>query len=133
MIASTRLALLALLLAAAGCGSDQATPASTIADATAVAEEPVVHFANFVDEIGPDTLAEFTKETGIEVVYDVYDANTMLDAKLLTGNTGYDVVVPGNNFLETQIKAGIYQPLDRARLPHWRHLDPAILGQVATQ
>jgi putrescine transport system substrate-binding protein len=131
MIAAPRLAVLALLLAAAGCGSDQAAPAPTITDARSAAEEPVVHFANFVDEIGPDTLAEFTRETGIKVVYDVYDANTMLDAKLLTGNTGYDVVVPGNNFLEPQIKAGIYQPLDRALLPNWRHLDPAILDQVA--
>jgi putrescine transport system substrate-binding protein len=130
MIASTRPALLALLLAAAGCGSDQTAPAPTFTDAASVAEEPVVHFANFVDEIGPDTLAEFTKETGIKVVYDVYEANTMLDAKLLTGNTGYDVVVPGNNFLETQIKAGIYQPLEREMLPNWRHLDPEILKLV---
>ncbi len=132
MIAATRSAVLAMLLGAAGCGSDQVAPAPGLTAATSVAEEPVVHFANFVDEIGPDTLAEFTQATGIRVVYDVYDANTMLDAKLLTGNTGYDVVVPGNNFLETQIKAGIYQPLDRAQLPHWRHLDPAILEQVAT-
>ncbi len=121
-------AAILLLLAAAGCGSPAPSPQSAGTGSTA--EEPVVHFANFVDEIGPDTLADFTRETGIKVVYDVYEANTMLDAKLAAGNSGYDVVVPGNNFLETQIRAGVYLPLDRAQLSGWKHLDPAILQRL---
>ena len=124
----------AILLAAGvtACGG-QAPPNAAAVDAAAaadVAEEPVVHFGNFAAEIAPDTLEQFTRATGIRVVYDVYESNTMLDAKLLAGRTGYDVVVPGNNFLETQVKAGIYQPLDRSRLPNWRNLDPTILELV---
>ena len=94
MFQPARIGLSALLLTAAGCGSDQSTPAGS-AGTPPGTEDPVVHFANFTAEIGPDTLAEFTQETGIKVVYDVYDSNTTLEAKLFTGNTGYDIVVPG--------------------------------------
>ena len=116
----------AALLAACGGREDPQVPAGP------AAEPPVVHFANFAEEIGPDTLAQFTRETGIEVVYDVYETNAALDARLLVGRSGYDVVVPGSNFLENQVGAAIYQPLDRARLPNWRHLDPSILQALGT-
>jgi len=112
-----------------GCGAR--TPAGdALAPFSGAAEEPVVHFANFAEEIGPDTLAQFTRETGIKVVYDVYETNHALDAKLMAGRTGYDVVVPGSNFLEHQLKAQVYRPLDRERLPNWKHLDPEILRRL---
>ena len=91
----------------------------------AAAEE--IHVYNWADYIGPDTLAAFEAETGIEVVYDVYDSNEVLEAKLLAGNSGYDVVVPTSTFLRRQIPAEVYQTLDREKLPHWRNLDPALL------
>ncbi len=91
----------------------------------------MVNFANFVEEIGPGTLPAFTRETGIKVNYDTYETNLSLESRLVVGKTGFDVVVPGNNFLERQIKAGVYQPLDKARLPNLHHLDPRILEQLA--
>ena len=121
----------AFVLALGLVGCDGRDPASG-APGDAGAEEPVIHFANFAEEIGPDTLAQFTRETGIRVIYDVYETNHALDAKLLAGRTGYDVVVPGSNFLQNQAKAGIYRPLDRSLLPNWRHLDPAMLRQLET-
>jgi putrescine transport system substrate-binding protein len=124
-MASVRASLPILACGLAACGGND--PAATPSDS---GEPPVVHFANFAGEIGPDTLEQFTRETGIRVVYDVYETNTMLDAKLLAGGSGYDVVVPGNNFAQRQIAADIYQPLDRARLPNWRHLEPAILQRL---
>ncbi|MCB2654550.1 extracellular solute-binding protein, partial [Listeria monocytogenes] len=76
----------------------------------------VLHVYNWSDYIAPDTLEKFTKETGIQVVYDVYDSNEVLEAKLLAGKSGYDVVVPSNSFLAKQIKAGVYQKLDKSKL-----------------
>src|SRR5690606_34598862 len=74
-----------------------------------------------------DTLENFTKETGIKVVYDVFDSNEVLEAKLLAGSSGYDVVVPSNPFLAKQIKAGVFQKLDRSKLPNWGNLDKDLL------
>ena len=68
---------------------------------------------NWSDYIGETTVEDFQKETGISVRYDVYDSNETLEAKLMAGNTGYDLVVPSGSFLGRQIKAGIYQKLDK--------------------
>jgi len=91
----------------------------------------VVHVYNWADYIEPEVLKKFTEETGIKVVYDVYDSNEVLETKLLAGSTGYDVVVPSNTYLERQIKAGAFQKLDRTKLPNWRNLDPVITERVA--
>src|SRR3990167_750205 len=77
-----------------------------------------------------DTLAEFQQATGIKPVYDVFDSNEALEGKLLAGNSGYDVVVPSNHFLGRQIKAGVFQKLDKSRLPHWHNLDPQLLERL---
>ena len=99
--------------------------------ATAVqADDKVLHVYNWSDYIAPDTVANFEKETGIKVVYDVFDSNETLEAKLLAGKSGYDIVVPSNNFLAKQIKAGVYQELDRSKLASWKNLDPALLKAV---
>ncbi|SFU11076.1 putrescine transport system substrate-binding protein [Pseudomonas marincola] len=76
--------------------------------------ESSVHIYNWSDYIGETTLADFEKATGIKPGYDVFDSNETLEGKLLSGNTGYDIVVPSNNFLGKQIKAGAFQKLDRS-------------------
>ena len=103
--------------------------------ALAAEEEKVLNVYNWSDYIAPDTLEKFTAETGIKVNYDVYDSNETLSAKLQAGRSGYDVVFPSASpFLAQQIKAGIYQKLDRSKLKNYGNLDPAVmktLGGVA--
>jgi len=112
-------ALLAAALACA-CGSgSQASPA---------APDPEVRVYNWADYIGKDTIANFEAATGIRVVYDTYDADEMLEAKLMAGDAGYDVVSTSTDYFSRQIKAGIYRPLDRSLLPNWKNLDPHILA-----
>ncbi|MBB2898305.1 polyamine ABC transporter substrate-binding protein [Pseudomonas sp. AS2.8] len=93
----------------------------------ASADPKVLHVYNWNDYIAEDTIANFEKESGIKVVYDVYDSNETLEAKLLAGRSGYDVVVPSNSFLAKQIKAGVYQPLDKSKLPNYSNLDPQLM------
>jgi putrescine transport system substrate-binding protein len=96
------------------------------------AEAPELHVYNWSDYIAPDTIANFTKETGIAVTYDVYDGNEVLEAKLLAGQSGYDVVVPSASpFMAREIKAGAFLPLDKAKLPNLKNLDPAMLALAA--
>src|SRR4029079_15051165 len=76
-------------------------------------------------------IEKFTAETGIKVNYDVYDANEILETKLLAGHTGYDVVVPTASFLERQVKANLFHKLERARIPNWRNLDPDVMQRLA--
>lgn len=100
--------------------------------ATAQAEEPALHVYNWSDYIAPDTVANFAKETGVAVTYDVYDGNEVLETKLLAGNSGYDVVVPtAMPYMARQIAAGAYRALDKAKLPNLKNLDPAIVAMVA--
>ncbi|MEG0636844.1 MAG: extracellular solute-binding protein, partial [Pseudomonas sp.] len=94
------------------------------------ADDKVLHVYNWSDYIAPDTVADFEKQSGIKVVYDVFDSNETLEAKLLAGKSGYDVVVPSNNFLAKQIKAGVYQELDRSKLSNWKNLDEDLLKAV---
>jgi putrescine transport system substrate-binding protein len=94
-------------------------------------DERVVHVYNWFDYIDPAVLEKFTVETGIKVVYDTYESNEVLETKLLTGNTGYDVVVPSNTYMERQIKAGALSKLDRSKLPNWKNLDPVIIERVS--
>lgn len=99
--------------------------------AAAVAEAPQLNVYNWNDYIAHDTLASFQRRTGITVHYDLYDSNATLQGKLLTGDSGYDVVYPSVEYAGRQIQAGIFQPLDRTRLPGLKHLDPLILEAVA--
>ncbi|GAA5316364.1 MAG: putrescine-binding protein SpuD [Candidatus Pelagadaptatus aseana] len=96
------------------------------------AADRVVHVYNWSDYIAEDTLEKFTAQTGIEVVYDVFDSNEILEAKLLAGQSGYDVVVPTSDFLARHIQAGIYQPLDKSKLPNWQNLDTDLLNTLST-
>ncbi|MGE8413381.1 MAG: polyamine ABC transporter substrate-binding protein [Pseudomonas sp.] len=94
---------------------------------TAVQAESSVSVYNWSDYIGKTTLADFQAQTGIRVIYDVFDSNETLEGKLLAGRTGYDVVVPSNHFLTRQVKAGAFLKLDRAQLPNWKNLDPRLM------
>ncbi|HEV8679459.1 MAG TPA: polyamine ABC transporter substrate-binding protein [Stellaceae bacterium] len=95
-------------------------------------EEARLHIYNWSDYIAPDTIANFTKETGIAVTYDVYDGNEVLEAKLLAGHSGYDIVVPSASpFMARQIAAGAYLALDKAKLPNLTNLDPQMLALAA--
>jgi putrescine transport system substrate-binding protein len=94
--------------------------------APALAQKRIVNVYNWSDYIEPTVIAAFTKETGIEVRYDTFDSNDTLETKLLTGRTGYDVVVPTGYFLERQIKAGVFQKLDKSKLPNLRNVWPEI-------
>ena len=82
------------------------------------AQERVVNVFNWSDYIEPSILEDFTKETGIKVVYDVFDSNEILETKLLAGASGYDIVVPTASFLSRQIQAGVFQKLDKSKLPN---------------
>src|SRR5262245_51005344 len=98
---------------------------------SAHAQEKVVKVYNWSDYIDPQVLEDFTAKTGIKVVYDLYDSNEVLETKLLAGSTGYDLVVPTSYFLRRQIEAGIYQPLDRSKIPNWSNLDPDLMAKAA--
>ena len=91
----------------------------------------MVNVYNWSDYIDESVIEDFTRETGIKVQYDVFDSNEVLETKLLAGNTGYDIVVPSASFLERQIKAGVFQKLDPARLPNLKNMDPEITQRVA--
>lgn len=71
------------------------------------------------------------KETGIKVVYDVFDSNEVLEGKLMAGSTGFDLVVPSASFLERQLSAGVFKPLDKSKLPNDKNLDPELLALVS--
>ena len=98
---------------------------------TAGAEDQL-HIYNWSDYIAEDTIASFEKQTGIKVTYDVYDSNEILEAKLLAGRSGYDLVFPtARPFADRHIKAGIYQPLDKKKLSRYANLDPMILKSLS--
>jgi len=121
-------AVLLMITALAGCGRQSGEPA---AGAVPAAEEKVLNVYNWSDYIDPAVIEAFQKETGIAVTYDVFDSNEVLETKLLTGNSGYDVVVPSAYFLERQVKAGVFRKLDPALLPNLSNLDPALQARVA--
>jgi putrescine transport system substrate-binding protein len=89
-----------------------------------------VNIYNWSDYIAPRIIEDFTKETGIKVRYDTFDSNDTLETKLLAGNSGYDVVVPTAYFLQRQIKAGIFQKLDKGKLPNLANIWPAIAQRL---
>jgi putrescine transport system substrate-binding protein len=96
------------------------------------AEEPRLNVYNWSDYIAPGTIPKFEAETGIKVTYDVYDSNEILEAKLLSGRSGFDIVVPSASpFMARQIAAKVYRALDKSKLGNWKNLDPQILDLVA--
>jgi putrescine transport system substrate-binding protein len=93
--------------------------------------ERIVNIYNWSDYIDPAVISEFTKKTGIKVRYDTFDSNDTLETKLLAGKSGYDVVVPTAYFLERQIKAGLFQKLDKSKLPNLVNAWPEVTSRLA--
>lgn len=120
------------LLAASMAVTTLFTSAALLTSTKVLAQDDqVLHVYNWSSYIAEDTIANFEKESGIKVVYDVFDSNEVLEAKLLAGRSGYDVVVPSNNFLAKQIRAGVFQKLDRSQLPNWKNLNPELLNALS--
>src|SRR3984893_6498040 len=129
----------ALAALSAGCSGssksptdDSATPAAgTTASGAPTDGEKVVNVYNWSDYIEPAVIADFQKEYGIKVNYDVFDSNEVLETKLLTGHPNYAVGAPSGPFLARQIQAGVYQKLDKSLLPNLKYLDPQIARNEA--
>ncbi|MEH2627835.1 hypothetical protein V1292_005890 [Bradyrhizobium sp. AZCC 1719] len=96
------------------------------------AQERTVNFYNWSNYMAPGVLEDFTKETGIKVVYDTFDANETLETRLLAGKSGYDVVVPTGYFLQRQITAKVFLKLDKSKLPNLANAWPVVTSQLAT-
>jgi len=94
------------------------------------AEGSTVHVYNWSDYIAADTVPNFEKQTGDKVVYDVFDSNEVLEGKLMAGSTGYDVVVPSSSFLARQLQSGVFQELDKSKLPNYKNLDPELMKKL---
>jgi putrescine transport system substrate-binding protein len=99
---------------------------------SAAAQEKVVNVYNWSDYVGEGVLEDFTKETGIKVVYDVYDSMEMLETKVLAGGSGYDIIVPTDRNLARMIQAGVVQKLDKSKLPNLQHQWDVIAERLAT-
>ncbi len=97
----------------------------------AKAEERIVNFYNWSNYMAPGVLEDFTRETGIKVVYDTFDANETLETRLLAGRSGYDVVVPTAYFLQRQITAKVFQKLDKSKLPNLANAWPVVTKRLA--
>ncbi|MEO7106945.1 MAG: extracellular solute-binding protein [Rhodoferax sp.] len=126
--------LAALVLSACG-KKDEPVAAAPAPAATASAsapaantEEKVLNIYNWPDYIPEGMVAAFEKESGIKVNYDTFETNEALQAKLVAGNTGYDIVVPGTVFAKGQIEGGLLQPLDKSKIKNLVNLDPALLA-----
>lgn len=113
--------------AASPAGEKPAAPPA----AAAMDAEKTLNVYNWSDYIGDSVIEDFEKEYGIDVTYDVFDSNEVLETKLLAGTTGYDIVVPSASFLERQIQAGVFRPLDKSLLPNLKNMDPEITRQIA--
>ncbi|SBV36315.1 putrescine transporter subunit: periplasmic-binding component of ABC superfamily [uncultured Stenotrophomonas sp.] len=119
-------AVAASLLAACGGKQDGATGAEG-------GEAKVLNVYNYSDYIAEDTIPGFEQATGIKVTYDVFDSDEMVETKLLTGDSGYDIVVPTLNFFGRQIQAGVFLPLDKSRIPNLANLDAGVMARIAGQ
>ena len=126
--------LAAAVLAACGGKQDAASTGTA-----AAGEEKVLNVYNYSDYIAEDTIPNFEKQTGIRVTYDVYDSDEVLEAKLLAGSSGYDVVVPTLNFFGRQIQAGVFKELDKSKIhfvaspshtSFWNRVKDAFIGEV---
>lgn len=103
---------------------------SMLVSGASLAEERTVRIYNWIEYLPPEILKSFEEETGIRPIYDVFDSVETLESKLLTGNSGYDVVYPSSSNVSHLIAAGAVQPLDRSQLPNWQHLDPEFMQSL---
>jgi putrescine transport system substrate-binding protein len=114
-----------LCLALTACGQPPA-PARQAAE-----EQKVVNIYNWYDYVKPEVLREFTARYGIAVHYNTFDSNNTLEARMLAGHSGYDVVFPSGAYLQSLTGAGVFRPLDRSRLANLRNMDPGLMQRLA--
>lgn len=107
------------------------TTLGTLVAAPAAVSAETLNIYNWSDYIAENTITQFEAATGIDVNYDVYDSNEVLEAKMLAGNSGYDLVVPTSDFLQRQVAAGAYQPIDKSLLPNLVNMDEDIMATAA--
>ena len=115
-------------------------PASTTELGAEVSEQALIEAAkktpnklniyNWSDYINPEAIPDFEREFGIQVTYDIYDSSEIVDTKLMTGNSGYDIVVHASSFTARLAPAGIFHQVDFDRLPNWHHLDPTLIRKA---
>ncbi len=110
--------------------------AATVVSPTAKVKESETQqslfFYNWNDYIAPNTIPDFEKKTGINTTYDLYDSNEVLEGKLLSGRSGFDLVSPSHDFYKTQIRAKVYTKLDKSQLPNLKNLDPRIMKVISS-
>ena len=103
------------------------------ASVAATPREPVLNIYNWSDYIDPELVKEFEREFGIKVNYDIYDSSEIVDTKLLTGRSGYDVVIHSTSFSQRLVPIGVYERVDYARLKNWHHIDPDLVARIREQ
>ena len=106
--------------------------AAVVLSTTALAQDRTVNVYNWNDYIDPKVLEDFTRETGIKVVYDTYDNNEIVETKLLTGKSGYDIVAPSGPFLQRLIQAKVFTKLDQAKLPNLKNMWGEVSQKLTT-
>jgi putrescine transport system substrate-binding protein len=136
MFSIRRMAILALgcMLTLSACGDRKSASGTTPGSAdkgSAADTGKVLNLYIWSDYLAANTLSDFEKQTGIKVHIAYFDTNETLETKLLAGSSGYDVVVPTASYFERQIKAGVYQTLDKSKLPNLKNMDPQLMSKVA--
>ncbi len=136
MLKRTAVCLACSVVVLGACGKkEEATPVAAadavVAAAPAYDDEKVLNIYNWPDYAAESLIPDFEKETGIKVNYQTFENNEVLQAKLVAGNTGFDIVVPGAVFIGSQIQAGFYQPLDKTALKNYDNLDSKIIAKLA--
>lgn len=127
------LGLVVLALSACGDKSNEKPPSTAASAAentqaaTALPETASLKIYNWSDYVDPETVSAFEKQYGIKVTYDVYDSDEALEAKVLSGKSGYDIAGPSNAFIGRQIKAGAYQKLDKSLITNYKNINPKLL------
>ncbi|MDO4641094.1 MAG: polyamine ABC transporter substrate-binding protein [Neisseria sp.] len=124
-------ALAGVLLAACGGSQDGRNQSENGGKAIAAPATSKLNIYNWSDYVDPETVAEFEKDNGVKVRYDVYDSNETLEAKVLTGKSGYDLVAPSIANVGRQIKAGAYQPIDKSLISNYNNIEPDLLTLMA--
>ena len=122
-------AVFGLVLTACGGGSQ--TTAEPEASQVQHTVSDKLNIYNWSDYVDPQTLSDFEKDTRLNIRYDYYDSNEALEAKLLTGKSGYDLVVPSVANVGRQIKAGAYRKIDKSLIPNYANIDASLLAMMA--
>jgi putrescine transport system substrate-binding protein len=127
----TALVLVCTALLSACGGGKSGADGDASAKGGAGGAAKVLNLYIWSDYLAPNVLADFEKETGIKVHVAYFDTNETLETRLLAGHSGFDIVVPTASYFERQIKAGVYLPLDKTKLPNLKNMDPRLMAKVA--